>query len=328
MLGLSERDLSMNKLLNVSDVVLSEIINNLPNIKIFEYVAHKCQIINKEFRDVAHRNFINAYKSISDPLWPEIFSIDDFYSLPDNIKLECIEIHKFSPEIWYDPNITFQSWQSNSSNWYPKIDALVRYKKIVLDNRKYIQGKKVIDIACGAGEIALAMTSCQPNFSTLVDIRPSVIVAKEALDILGMESNSCAIQSDLHDYQSNTKICKGHDTVFLCGYMYHTHDHFLLLESICKSFPETIIIESVQHPLIQDLADSLIFFKAEQTELMFKGWQHNRSEILVGCPNIAWFDHAMDLLGYDRIAPVEIFSHWGDKEAPHPRSIHIYGIKK
>ena len=40
------------------------------------------------------------YSAIKDQSWPDCESYEDFDSLPNHIKKECIEVHKFSPEIW------------------------------------------------------------------------------------------------------------------------------------------------------------------------------------------------------------------------------------
>lgn len=48
-------------------------------------------IIEKFFKDQVEK----SYNNIRDPTWPDIKTVDDFNSLPDHIKKECIEQHNF-----------------------------------------------------------------------------------------------------------------------------------------------------------------------------------------------------------------------------------------
>ena len=45
-------------------------------------------------------NWRRSYENIKDPTWPACDTVDDWQYLPQSVKDECIDLHKFSPEIW------------------------------------------------------------------------------------------------------------------------------------------------------------------------------------------------------------------------------------
>lgn len=54
------------------------------------------------------KNWAASYNQIKDPDWPDCDTIDQWDSLPEFIKLECSEIHNFSPKIIKH---SIQSWE-------------------------------------------------------------------------------------------------------------------------------------------------------------------------------------------------------------------------
>jgi len=52
---------------------------------------------HQDQKKLVQNHFVQAYKAIKDLSWPEITSVDDFESLPDRIKEECITVHKVFP---------------------------------------------------------------------------------------------------------------------------------------------------------------------------------------------------------------------------------------
>jgi 2-polyprenyl-3-methyl-5-hydroxy-6-metoxy-1,4-benzoquinol methylase len=290
----------------LSGSALEKIKKALPDNKIYQYLWHKSQILQDSITPESEQKFVTAYKNVAESHWPAIKSIDDFWNLPIYIQEECIKTHKYSPKIWFDLNCDYNTWSSSADDWVLDPDALMKYQNIVLDNSPYIKGKKVLDLACGNGHISLAIACCDPETLTLTDIRPkSLSMAKEVLDMV-FQNKLHVLCADLHDYDLNTKLCQEHDTVFLCGSMYHVNDHFAILESIAKGQPKNIIIEGRQQLSIAESLDPLIFFISESTALPYNGWQNHKSKIVVGFPNPAWFDLAMKDLGYRRVKPTRL----------------------
>jgi 2-polyprenyl-3-methyl-5-hydroxy-6-metoxy-1,4-benzoquinol methylase len=322
---------SMQDVLGLSDNDLKNILSSIPHQNIFEYLGHKNCILNDRITEDSKLVFLESYQKVRDSSWPDLHNVQDFHNLPDIIKKECIEIHNFSSDIFYNPNMTFSDF-CPSNDYAPTPDNLLRVQHIVLDNAEYIKDKKVVDLACGYGMFALMIMNLNPKFLTFADVRKTSIgLAEEGMDILQIDPQKWKSSLiDLHDYESNTEICQDTDTVFLCGLLYHVHDHFAILESIAQASPTTIIIETEENPEIQDLHIPLIAYKNEPTNSPFNGFEKNKEEILVGFPNTAWLDHVMHLLKYQKIKPKKVCKSWfygttePTEEPTHLRSTHVY----
>ena len=84
--------------------------------------------------------------------------------------------------------------------------------------------------------------------------------------------------------------------------MYHVHDHYNILKSVCGSTVKNIVIETNEAPEIIDLPEPLIHWKYESTVDLLMGVDEGQDTILVGFPNTSWFDLAMKGQGFERVA--------------------------
>lgn len=308
---------SIQEIIGVSDQQLQEVINELPDQKIFTYLSHKFHAKRNKIPQRNKTIFLESYRQIRDASWPDISTVEDFYNLPDHIQKECVEVHGFSPKVLLDADIQFEDFKPSSKSTITA-DQLMRFKHIVLDNREYIKDKAVADLACSAGFLATAMVHLAPRSFCFMDIRATTLeLAKEAMSIMQVDPSKWqGLQADIHDYESNTDICKNKDTVFLCGVMYHVHDHFSLLESITKAAPATLIIETAENYStvttgnfeFKDVDNPLVPFKEESTDEVGNAYEKDKKTALVGAPNTAWFDLAMKSLGYSKVKPTKYFN--------------------
>lgn len=58
-------------------------------------------------------NWISSYNTIKDHQWPECPTVDDWDQLPDAVKTECQELHKFSPAILANTRRSYNIVDSN-----------------------------------------------------------------------------------------------------------------------------------------------------------------------------------------------------------------------
>lgn len=58
-------------------------------------------------------NWRRSYNAIRDESWPDCNTVDDWDSLPDNIKDECITTHNFSPELLAKERLNYLITDSN-----------------------------------------------------------------------------------------------------------------------------------------------------------------------------------------------------------------------
>jgi hypothetical protein len=137
----------------------------IPSSYVCDFYA--CEISHDEFTNLQKRRtiqpnngqFQNWYNSIKDPSWPDVFELDDFDLLSDNIRAECIkkfyfvkenfefnlEIPTFVPGV--DVNTDYiNAIQDILAVENLKSDATI-INKIPIDEKKYLgRSKKVLSV--------------------------------------------------------------------------------------------------------------------------------------------------------------------------------------
>lgn len=244
------------------------------------------------------KEFVKKYNFVKDQSWPDCKSYNNFDSLPDQIKEECINIHGFSPQIYLD-NI-------KKDSGIQKFDFLKVYDDIIeflLKHKNIIENQNIVDFACKQGELSFFAAFNNANSVLAMDIR------KKNIDIACLIMNDSNIKdslkdskldfviSDIHDYQSNRQFCCGKNTAFLLGIMYHVHDHVDIIESIFSNNVENIVIESG----IFEHEEPLIWWKTENTFDLRSGWHKSKNDIIVGHPTVSWFDLIANCYGYHKV---------------------------
>ena len=276
----------------LQDSVISDILAKLPEPKYHEFL-HSAGL-KKDIDPI----LIESYNNIRADSWPKCLSVDDFYKLPKHILEECRTVHKLYPLMWEDGKINIENWKNYQGGAY-SIQDLIRFQTTILDNIEYITDKKVIDFASHAGEFSLLSLHSGASSVVATNVRQEYLdIASECMELAGYKDKFKALFADLHDYELNTKLCKNVDTVLLFGILYHLHDHMLVLDSIARATPKTIIIETAEDSDIIDNPNPLVYWSEEFTSTWRNAWQEGKEKVFVGVPNKAWIDAAMDSLDY------------------------------
>lgn len=341
--------------LRIVNLTHDEIVNikkMLPNKLLHEYANFKAGCLRVVPDDmIAWRN---SYNNIKDPSWPNCNSILDFDNLPIDIQNECRTVHKFSPELYFNKDMTYDQWTPDEKFDYT-VSGLVRTKNIILDNLEFITNKNLIDIGCHIGDMSYYSLYHGARSVLATNIRSEYLdIAKEYLGLAGYTDQFTTQLADIHNYRATTELVQGKDTVLFLGLLYHIHDHYSVLESITRAGPTTIIIETCQDPAIVNDPNPLIFWGTEPTENPWHGWYESNSRCLVGFPNPSWIDLAMNTLGYSKVKETHYKSSLTDHkkcwqepltdkdssvELPpvvksrnlndfYSQSVHVYNLKK
>lgn len=310
---------------NLTDQDVVDLLSKMPTTDVYQYIGHKAEILNTSIdpsrsNRLQQKNYDNSYwkqsyNIIKADHWPDCNSIEDFYSLPLDIQRECEQVHKFSPDIWFDNNLTFESF-TKSADWTYDILDLIRVKHLILDNVNSIAGKNVIDFSTHTGAVSGLCLYHAASHVTFTEVRDQFLqLANERMKLMGFESDQYkSYLADIHDYQTNTKLCTDQDTVILSGIIYHVHDHFSILESILQARPESIIIETCHYGPIADNSDPLIYWMSEETEKnTCNAYYNDRPVAIVGFPNLSWFKFTMKFFGYREIKRVQ-YDSWMPNE--------------
>lgn len=239
--------------------------------------------------------WLKQYNMIKDPGWPVCSSYQDFDLLPDWVKNECENQHGFSPEILYDAILR------DSDAKFAVPDSLIfndPVSQFLCTHRDVIENKKIVDFACGLGHYSFLAQQLNCKNITGTNIRSDSIDIANATkkDLLLTDDQINFRITDIHNYQANRSLCRGKDTAFLLGIMYHVHDHFAIMESIFDTELKHVVLQT---GIFED-EKPIIWWKREPTFELTAGWYNHNESILVGYPSIAWLDMVAEQFGFAR----------------------------
>jgi 2-polyprenyl-3-methyl-5-hydroxy-6-metoxy-1,4-benzoquinol methylase len=267
-----------------------------------------------------------SYDVVKDSSWPDCYTYSDFDLLPERIRVECIEQHGFSPEIFKqsivaDADAHFKIDQAFALNPY-----LVEFLNLRPD---VVHDKKIIDIGCNFGYWSMFAYNNHCANVLGVDVRPENIsiatLMQQQLAIPDTHMNF--VQGDIHQHAQTAQLCADRDTVFLLGVMYHVHDHYDILKSLSQPGVNSLVIMTREADQVIDSDMPLIWWKHEPAFELVAGFHEDRDTVLVGYPNTVWFDLVMAELGFARTASTryhEFISQQRTHEFKQFTSIFLY----
>lgn len=255
-----------------------------------KYIKHKLQ--------EQEPNWIKQYNVIRGDAWPDCNSYSNFDLLPEHIKKECIEVHKYSPTILKNAINDDANHSINIENFFQLNSVLGLFLE---KNLNVIKNKKIIDLACNVGH--LSIFACENNCSEVlgVDFRiENLQIAKAIQNDYNISKKLLNyIQCNLHDTDQIANLCRDKDTVFLCGIMYHVRNHHDILKAACQHTVKDVVIETGENSTIENAVAPLIWWKYETTLTLVDGAdEFHTGKTLVGYPNRAWFDLVLNELGF------------------------------
>lgn len=269
-------------------------------------------------------SWVEQYNIIKAEEWPLCQTYEDFSKLSDEIKKECIEVHNFSPEIYYKAivdefNTRYEIKES--------IDLFELTESFLTSHLEILKEKKVIDLACNFGQWSLFCCNHQSLDVVGVDVREeSIEIAKSIQQDFDVNTVKF-LKEDIHNYYQIEKLCADRDTVLLLGIMYHVHDHLEILKAVCQPNVSYVVIETGDDPSTVDVTEPLVWWKEEITADLVGGFYKGNETILVGYPNSAWFDLVMLSLNFKRTDSDRSFIYYSinktEKYKQH-RSIYLY----
>ena len=300
--------------MNVSNTPLSEHTKNLFT-QIYKPIFE--QYTNFYYNNLESK-FVAQYNVIKDPTWPDCTAYSKFDKLPEAIKQECVDVHNFSPQIYYE-SVKRDFGTYHTQTHVTMNDTIAEF---ILKNIDVIENKNVIDFACKDGAVSCLASLYKAHSVLGMDVRQDNIdIACSIRQDLQLDINF--VLSNLHDYETNKILCKDKDTALLFGIMYHVHDHVDIIDSIFCNNVKNIIIESG----IYENEQPLIWWKTEPTFELRSGWHDSKNEIIVGFPTISWFDLIANYYGYTKINQVTYnmpSSKNSPNDYPGPRAILLY----
>jgi len=275
----------------------------LPDPKYFDFISNHLKYLPDE-----HNFFISSYNNIKDDSWPVCHTRDDLKKLPSYIIDECKNVHGFDFLIYEKNSISEQEWTEFKSGDYPTSE-LVRYNEIILKLEKYLKNKKIVDLACHAGLTSLMCLHVGASWVTATNIRSEFVdLANKVLKLSPHGNKFNAVTADIHDYKTNSRLCKDADTVLLYGIMYHVHDHCEIIDSVLTNRPKNLIIDTFIPNDIINNRTPLMQWGTEDSESVWCGWHNNQQTVPIGAANNAWFDLYLATKNYQLVYEQKYFS--------------------
>jgi ubiquinone/menaquinone biosynthesis C-methylase UbiE len=211
--------------------------------------------------------------------------------LPDKKYYEY-SYHKF-----FNPDVEWKNWTAWDQWTYPDRD-LMRFGHIIGKQIQHIKNKRVLDVACHLGYTSLFCLHNDARYVTGTNVRDfELSIAREVTGLAGY-SNCNFVNSDLYNLAEFASQCDDHDTVFLCGILYHVNNHYEILQTVAKSRAQTLILESDLSNAIDLGLNAIVHWKSEPTADSTSGYEKNKNSTFVGVPNQRWFEYALQSLGF------------------------------
>ena len=125
-----------------------------------------------------------------------------------------------------------------------------RYQRIIEWNRSWLQGRRVLDLACHDGRWGCAALDSGAGEVVGIEMAPPAIQRGRA--IIGKYGfNMKIVEADLLEWLYRTE--ETFEVVFCLGYFYHTGKHVALAEKIAEMNPELVVFDTT-------IADKIRYF--------------------------------------------------------------------
>ena len=211
--------------------------------------------------------------------------------LPDKKYYEY-SYHKF-----FNPTAEWKNWTPWDEWTYPDRD-LMRFDHIIGKQIQYIKNKRVLDVACHLGYTSLFCLHNDASYVTGTNVRDFELdIAREITSLAGY-SNCNFVWSDIYNLSEFANQCDNHDTVLLCGILYHLNNHYEVLQTVANSRAQTLILETDLSNAIDVGMQPIVHWKDELVTESTNGYEKNKNKTFVGIPNQRWIECALRRVGF------------------------------
>ena len=208
--------------------------------------------------------------------------------------------YEFVYNKFFNPDVQYKNWQPWDQWNYPVQDA-VRFKTILLDNVSHINNCSVVDFGCHLGYMSMFASHLGASRVTGTNIRPNELALAQELCEISQHHNVSFALSDVQNPKLVQDLCNQHQTVLFSGILYHMNNHCEILQAITSSTASTVIIDTMVDAAIKDSTEPLMSFRVDNCADSVSGFDTAGAKtMLVGRPNQAWVDLAMQHMGWNR----------------------------
>lgn len=159
-------------------------------------------------------------------------------------------------------------------------------------NRHIIENKKVLDLACHAGESTSIIQNLGANHVFGVEIREHLVKTAQQT----ISGNVDFYQGDITDPDLIVPLVNQCQTVILLGVFYHLFDHFRFMSTVLTPNVEHCLIETVCGP---ESLNPEMYWGFENTASKYNGRFAEHDRIPHGTPNTVWIVESAKIFGFD-----------------------------
>tara|TARA_A100001015_G_C14923058_1_gene685098 strand:- start:396 stop:1271 length:876 start_codon:yes stop_codon:yes gene_type:complete len=230
--------------------------------------------------------------------------------LPDKKYYE-FAYHMFNQRQFTDLDKVWKNWKPWAVWNYPVYD-LYRFNTIIIQNKKFIKNKRVVDLGCNLGYFSLFSLHCGAKFVKGIDVRDKKLpiaefICKEAgYDNVDFEKVDFSITTGMH------KALEDIETIICSGIIYHIQNHHQFFKNMTQSSASCIIIDNFEDNKYVGELYPHMHWKYENTAGVVNemgAHDENNKKMLVGRPNQTWIDNTMNDLGWSR-KKIEYYAPW------------------
>lgn len=199
-----------------------------------------------------------------------------------------------------NPRCEWEHIDSSQCSWVYS-DA-VRIKKQLIDNRRLITNRRVLDLGCHDGILTQAMVQLGARHVIGTNVRLHMIdLVNSALKDAGSDSVAHVIYHDLYDLPALDRLLANADTVHITGTIFHVSHHYDLLWHLCSGRADHIILDSIYYLPDWHRPQPMQTWHVEDSDNVLWGLDartRKHRQAFVGIPNLAWYRQALDLFGW------------------------------
>jgi SAM-dependent methyltransferase len=197
----------------------------------------------------------------------------------------------------------FDGLQQEWENWLPwdiwdwPVYDLNRYKTIISNNRSIINDRNVLDIGCSLGYLSLISLHYGCKNVTGIDARQDKLALADFISRQAGYKNFTFKRVDLHSPEF-IEVSKNIDTVILPAVLHHVPNHYGILSKITSSDASHLILDNAESEKFYRDPTPQIDWTTEHTDDHMNAYSPYKKSAMVGIPNQAWINLAMEDLGW------------------------------
>jgi cyclopropane fatty-acyl-phospholipid synthase-like methyltransferase len=178
-----------------------------------------------------------------------------------------------------------------------------RIKLQLLDNIDLVANKKILDLACHDGVFTEAMMQLGCEHVIGTNVRSMAVdILRSCLEDSDRTTHCDIVLHDLYDLDSLDCLLGQVDTIHFAGAVMHVNHHFDLLYRLCHNKPSAMILDSIYYDDTWFYQQPMVSWRIENSTNVLYGYdnkhQTRNTDIFVGTPNLAWYQHVFPLFGW------------------------------